>query len=100
MKAVGIKQLKARLSQYLRLVKAGETVLVTERQEVVAELRPARRQPQAPDTMDELLDLLSQAGEVTRAASPKGEWTWTTGGLGLPRGTAQQLLDDVRAERK
>ncbi len=43
MKVVGIKQLKARLSEYLRLAKAGETVLVTERDEVVAELRPARR---------------------------------------------------------
>jgi prevent-host-death family protein len=31
MKAVGIKQLKAHLSEYVRLAKAGETVLVTER---------------------------------------------------------------------
>ena len=38
MKAVGVKVLKAKLSEYLRLVKAGETVLVTERDEVVAEL--------------------------------------------------------------
>ncbi len=37
---VGIKELKNRLSEYLRLVKAGEVVLVTERGEVVAELRP------------------------------------------------------------
>src|SRR5262249_30726597 len=43
-KAVGIKDLKARLSEYVRLVKAGETILVTERDEVVAELRPAHRQ--------------------------------------------------------
>ena len=45
MKAVGVKQLKARLSEYVRLVKAGETILVTDRDEVVAELRPAQRQP-------------------------------------------------------
>ena len=38
MKVVGIKQLKVRLSEYVRLAKAGETVLVTERDEVVAEL--------------------------------------------------------------
>jgi prevent-host-death family protein len=44
MKAVGIKQLKAKLSEFVRLAKAGETVLVTERGEVVAELRPVRRQ--------------------------------------------------------
>ncbi len=42
MKAVGIKQLKARLSEYLREVRRGETLLVTDRDEVIAELRPAR----------------------------------------------------------
>ena len=39
-KVVGIKVLKNRLSHYVRLVKAGETVLVTDRDDVVAELRP------------------------------------------------------------
>jgi antitoxin (DNA-binding transcriptional repressor) of toxin-antitoxin stability system len=43
MKAIGVKQLKARLSEYFRLVKGGETILVTERNDVAAELRPARR---------------------------------------------------------
>lgn len=44
MKVVGVKELKARLSEYIRLAKAGESILVTERNEVVAELRGARRQ--------------------------------------------------------
>ncbi|MEX2528798.1 MAG: prevent-host-death protein [Gemmatimonadota bacterium] len=35
-----MKSLKDRLSEYLRLVAAGETVLVTQRDRVVAELRP------------------------------------------------------------
>ena len=48
MKVVGIKQLKARLSEYVGLAKAGETVLVTEREEVVAELRPSRHQSPIP----------------------------------------------------
>lgn len=38
---VGIRDLKNRLSEYLRLVRAGEDVLVTDRGEVVAELRRA-----------------------------------------------------------
>jgi antitoxin (DNA-binding transcriptional repressor) of toxin-antitoxin stability system len=42
MKVVGIKALKDRLSEYVRLVQAGETVLVTDRDEVVAELVPPR----------------------------------------------------------
>jgi len=39
MKAVGVRELKDRLSEYLRLVRNGEEILVTDRGEVVAELR-------------------------------------------------------------
>jgi prevent-host-death family protein len=40
MRAVGIKILKNKLSEYIRAAKAGETVLVTDRNQVVAELHP------------------------------------------------------------
>lgn len=40
MRAVGLKTLKNRLSEYVRLVASGETVLVTDRDRVVAELVP------------------------------------------------------------
>jgi antitoxin (DNA-binding transcriptional repressor) of toxin-antitoxin stability system len=42
MRAVGLKMLKNRLSEYVRLVANGETVLVTDRDRVVAELSPPR----------------------------------------------------------
>jgi len=42
MRAVGLKTLKNRLSEYVRLVASGETVLVTDRDRVVAELVPPR----------------------------------------------------------
>ena len=99
MKVVGIKQLKARLSEYIRLAKAGETVLVTERDEVVAEIRPSQRQIPIADRLEELLDALAASGEVSRAAQPKGNWTWRSRGLGLPSGAAQALLDELRQER-
>jgi len=53
MKAIGIKVLKNRLSEYIRLVSSGETVLVTEHDRVVAELVPpqAGRAAQAPDAL-------------------------------------------------
>jgi prevent-host-death family protein len=99
MKAVGVKQLKARLSEYLRLVKAGEVVLVTDRDEVVAELRPARRQRHSGRTTEDRLQALAEAGQITRPSLPKGDWTWSARGLGLPSGTARALLDEVRADR-
>ena len=40
MRTVGLKLLKNRLSEYIRLVAGGETILVTDRDRVVAELRP------------------------------------------------------------
>jgi antitoxin (DNA-binding transcriptional repressor) of toxin-antitoxin stability system len=42
MRAVGLKVLKDRLSEYVRLAANGETVLVTDRDRVVAELGPPR----------------------------------------------------------
>jgi antitoxin (DNA-binding transcriptional repressor) of toxin-antitoxin stability system len=42
MRAVGLKTLKNKLSEYVRLAAGGETVLVTDRDRVVAELTPPR----------------------------------------------------------
>jgi antitoxin (DNA-binding transcriptional repressor) of toxin-antitoxin stability system len=98
-KAVGVKRLKARLSEYIRIAKSGETVLVMERDQVVAELGPARQQRLLSGPADDVLDALVEAGEVTRAALKKGGWTWKTKGLGLPRGTATRLLEALRADR-
>lgn len=99
MKAVGIKQLKAHLSEYIRLAKAGETVLVTEREEVVAELRPARRQLPRASELDEVLDELAESGSIERAGASNLDGAWTPRGLGFPRGTAARLLDAVREDR-
>jgi prevent-host-death family protein len=99
MKAVGVKALKARLSEYLRMVKSGEVILITEREEVVAELRPARRQQRPAGDVEEALEDMADRGEVTRAAVPKAGWTFRCKGLGLPAGTALRLLDEVRADR-
>ena len=42
MRAVGLKILKNRLSEYVRLAESGETVLITDRERVVAEIGPPR----------------------------------------------------------
>jgi antitoxin (DNA-binding transcriptional repressor) of toxin-antitoxin stability system len=52
MRTVGLKILKNRLSEYIRLVSSGETFLVTDRDRVVAELRPPQgRGPLSSDAM-------------------------------------------------
>ncbi len=99
MKAVGVKNLKARLSEHLRSVKAGETILVTERDQVIAELRPARGTWYAEGPLDMALVTLADAGELSPPAVSKGHWTLRTPGLGWPRGSALDLLDGVRDDR-
>jgi len=42
MRVVGLKILKNKLSEYVRVAAAGETVLVTDRDRIIAELVPPR----------------------------------------------------------
>lgn len=48
MRSVGVKVLKNKLSEYIRLAASGETVLVTDRDKVVAELIPPREGRSVP----------------------------------------------------
>ena len=45
MPTVGLKTLKNKLSEYVRLAAAGETVVITDRGRAVAQLMPPRREP-------------------------------------------------------
>ena len=95
MRSVGIKDLKNRLSEYVRLASSGEVVLVTDRDRVVAELVPPR-----PDRGLRLQDAL--LAEAVR----KG---WVTPALGAaiplpprrpvaPLQTVLQELDEDRQD--
>ena len=99
MKSVGIKQLKARLSEFVRLAKSGETILITDRKQVVAELGPRRRQAMPVDELSAALEELAARGDLTLPAVPKNRWTWKVRGLGLAPGAAAALLDQVRGDR-
>jgi prevent-host-death family protein len=60
-RVVGVRELKTRLGRYLRSVREGRTVLVTDRGEPIAELRPL-----APDRrLSATLVRLSVEGAVT-----------------------------------
>lgn len=100
MKAVGIKALKARLSEYIRFVKGGETILVTERDEVVAELRPARRQPFGPGSLEESLASLADRREVTLASEHIRDWEGFKT-RSLPEGiSSEAVLDELRRDSR
>jgi len=66
MHAVGLKTLKNKLSEYVRLAANGETVLVTDRDRVVAELVPPRAD-RSPILADAMLADAVRKGWITPA---------------------------------
>jgi antitoxin (DNA-binding transcriptional repressor) of toxin-antitoxin stability system len=71
MRTVGLKVLKNKLSEYVRLASQGETVLIADRDRVVAELVPP--QPGRAETVsDAVLASLVREGVVTPAMVPPG----------------------------
>ncbi len=98
MKTVGIRELKNRLSEYLREVRAGESVLVTDRGEVVAEFSPPG-QGQIDASVPAGLRALARRGLAT-LGSPGDAGLYQA----LPRKhpgkrSAAQLLDEERGSR-
>lgn len=92
-KSVDIQQLEAQLPLYVRKARAGEIILVTERDEVVAEIRPPRL-ALMPQSSGEDVDMFAEAGEVTRPSIKKDEgWRWQARGLGLSSVEATAILD-------
>ena len=55
---IGVRELKARLSEYLRRVKAGHTIVITEHGRTVGRIVPAGQ------SLDERLQGMRQAGAL------------------------------------
>jgi prevent-host-death family protein len=72
MKIATVSKLKASLSEYLRSVKAGEEVLVTERGRPIAKLTPATSSDRLPD---QLIEMEKQGLiKIGSGKLPKGFW--------------------------
>jgi antitoxin (DNA-binding transcriptional repressor) of toxin-antitoxin stability system len=94
-KAVGVRELKNRLSEYLRLVREGQEILVTDRGEVIAELR--RPGPPAEVAYPVLVEALRRGR--ARLGSANRPDVYPALDPALPAGGAQRLLDHDRDER-
>jgi len=74
MSVVKVSELKNRLSHYLRLVRRGETVLVSDRDQVIARIEPAGDKAFTGTDDAGWLDELERRGIVRRGAGklPRG----------------------------
>lgn len=95
-RAVGIRELKNRLSEYVRLVRGGERLLVTDRGEVVAELHQPSDATLEAERRPGLARLIRQ-GRVSQAARNRPEHYPRLDPLVSP-GRALRLLDEERGE--
>lgn len=96
MRAVGLKVLKNRLSEYVRLAAGGETVLVTDRDRIVARLVPPE-ETRSPILADAMLAEAVRKGWLTPAVGatgpvPEGERL-------MPLATLLEELDRDREDR-
>lgn len=68
-----ISELKSRLSHYLRRVRAGETIVVRDRNTVIARIEPAGDATAFSDDEGRWLAELERRGVVRRASARLGE---------------------------
>jgi len=87
--SVGIRELKSRLSEYLRQGKAGETVLITDRGQPVGRIVPVAR------SLQERLEAMSQGGLILWSGSKLAPLTPVA--LAQGERTVSDLLVEDRA---
>jgi prevent-host-death family protein len=98
MKTVGVRDLKNKLSEYLRRVRLGESVLVTDRGEVVAELLPPGH-GQGDPSVPAGLRALARRGLLTLGAPGRDLYPALLRKQGEHRRSVAQLLDEERGTR-
>jgi antitoxin (DNA-binding transcriptional repressor) of toxin-antitoxin stability system len=93
MLSVGLKTLKNKLSEYVRLAAGGETVLITDRERVVAELVPPR-ETRATSLTDSVLADAVREGLITPALLGPGPPPES-----VPVGPLSDLLQELEEDR-
>ena len=97
MQTVGLRELKNRLSQYIRRVRDGQLVIVTDRGQVVAELRPPGQIP-AGTKIDPAVARLVNRGLLVPGARNEAR-SYPRQSRSMRSGTITTLLDAERGNR-
>lgn len=99
MKTVGVRDLKNKLSEYLRRVRLGEGILVTDRGEVVAELLPPGQGSGDPSVPPGLQSLAKRGLLTLGAAAGTDLYPALLRKQGQRRRSVAQLLEEERGTR-
>ena len=93
--AIGIRDLKNRLSEYVHRARDGEVVLVTDRGRVVAQLSSPGAQAELPQ---DLLSPLEARGLLSRRGAPSDPGLYRELPRVAPEVSAAELIDELRSE--
>ncbi len=93
-----ISELKNRLSHYLSRVRRGESILVLDRDRVIARIDPAGGPARAETTDSHWLDDLERRGVVRRASAPLPR-DWIATRPALKADVVRAVLDERRDGR-
>jgi prevent-host-death family protein len=91
MRTVGLKTLKNKLSEYVRLAAAGEAVVITDRGRVVAEIVPPRSKKEG------VIERGIREGWITPAKQPFGP---LPPGKRVPGLSFEKLMEDLARDRE
>lgn len=97
MRTVGIRELKNRLSEYIRLVRRGEDFLVTDHGQVVAQLCPPGSDALRSVPYPGLVELARQGR--ARLGAPNRPELYPERPVRMPDGTSAALIDEDRNRR-
>src|SRR2546422_8762546 len=97
METVGLRELKNRLSRYIRRARDGQLVIVTDRGQVVAELRPPGQIP-AGSKIDPAVARLVNSGLLVPGARNDAR-PYPRQSRSMRSGTITTLLDAARGNR-
>lgn len=93
MRSVGLKVLKNKLSEYVRLAAAGETILISDRDRVVAELVPPRA-TRSDSLVDAILAQAVRDGVLTPPIQADGPVPEPP-----PAATLEEILQGLEGDR-
>jgi antitoxin (DNA-binding transcriptional repressor) of toxin-antitoxin stability system len=97
MRTAGIRALKDGLSRYIRQLEPGESIAITDRGRVVAELRAAGSAAESISLTERYRQLVDQGAirTASEAGDPLEDWP-TAREVRLPPGTASMIIDEDR----
>ncbi len=93
MRRVGSREFKNRLGRYLRAVRNGQTLLITDRGEPVAKVCPPEQDSDSQLTFTDVLKKLEAEGKIRLAKRPLGKFRAVPS---RGKSASQMIIEDRR----